>query len=135
MRIFLDANILFSGARSDGAIRRLLALLRKAGHSVCVDDFVIEEARRNLEAKNPSALVNLDSLLSTMERLPTRRPEADLLASIPLPEKDQPVLAAAIRGGCDTLITGDRTHFGALFGTVFQGVIVYSPAQAAEALL
>ena len=135
MRIFLDANILFSGARSDGAIRRLLALLRKAGHSVCVDDFVIEEARRNLEVKNPSALLDLDSLLSTMERLSTRRPEADLLASIPLPEKDQPVLAAAIRGGCDTLITGDRTHFGTLFGTVFQGVIVYSPAQAAEALL
>jgi hypothetical protein len=40
-----------------------------------------------------------------MERLPTLRPDADLLASIPLPEKDQPVLAAAIRGGCDTLIT------------------------------
>lgn len=135
MRIFLDANILFSGARSDGAIRRLLALLRKAGHSACVDDFVIEEARRNLEAKNPSALLDLDSLLSTMERLPTLRPDADLLASIPLPEKDQPVLAAAIRGGCDTLITGDRTHFGPLYGTVFQGVIVYSPAQAAEALL
>ena len=135
MRIFLDANILFSGARSDGAIRRLLALLRKAGHSVCVDDFVIEEARRNLEAKNPSALLDLDSLLSAMERLRTRRPDADLLASIPLPEKDQPVLAAAVRGGCDTLITGDRTHFGPLYGTVFQGVIVYSPAQAAEALL
>ena len=135
MRIFLDANILFSGARSDGAIRRLLALLRKAGHSACVDDFVIEEARRNLEAKNPSALLDLDSLLSTMERLPTLRPDADLLASIPLPDKDQPVLAAAIRGGCDTLITGDRTHFGPLYGTVFQGVIVYSPAQAAEALL
>ena len=96
---------------------------------------MIEEARRNLEAKNPSALLDLDSLLSAMERLPTRRPDADLLASIPLPEKDQPVLAAAVRGGCDTLITGDRTHFGPLYGTVFQGVIVYSPAQAAEALL
>ena len=82
MRIFLDANILFSGARSDGAIRRLLALLRKAGHSVCVDDFVIEEARRNLEAKNPSALLDLDSLLSTMKSLPIRRPDVDLSASI-----------------------------------------------------
>ena len=52
----------------------------KADHTAWVDDFVIEEARRNLEAKTPSALVNLDSLLSTMERLPTLRPDTDLLA-------------------------------------------------------
>jgi hypothetical protein len=57
------------------------------------------------------------------------------MALLPLPEKDRPVLAAAIRGGCETLITGDRTHFGPLYGTVFRGVTVYSPAQAAEALL
>jgi len=51
-----------------------------------------------LVAKSPSALLDLDSLLSTMERLPTLRPDTDLLASIPLPVKDRPVLAAAIRG-------------------------------------
>lgn len=135
MRIFLDANILFSAARSDGAIRQLLALLRESGHTLCADAFVIEEARRNLGGKAPSALPELDSLLSAMERLPTLPADEDLLAAIPLPEKDQPVLAAAIRGGCDALVTGDRTHFGSLFGTVFEGVAVYSPTEAAEALL
>jgi hypothetical protein len=30
MRIFLDANILFSAAKSDGAVRRLLDELRRA---------------------------------------------------------------------------------------------------------
>jgi hypothetical protein len=30
-----------------------------------------------------------------------------------LPDKDQPVLAAAIRLRCNVLVTGDRTHFGA----------------------
>jgi len=135
MRVFLDANILFSAARSDGAIRRLVERLRASGHTVCVDAFVIEEARRNLVAKAPAALLDLDSILATMERLPTLPLDRDLLAAIPLPEKDQPVLAAAIRGHCDALVTGDRSHFGSLFGTVFEGVAVFSPAEAAVALL
>jgi len=45
------------------------------------------------------------------------------------------VLGAAIQGGCGALITGDRTHFGPLFGTVVEGVVIQSPAEAAEALL
>jgi predicted nucleic acid-binding protein len=135
MRVFLDANILFSAARSDGATRRLLELLRESGHTLCADAFVIEEARRNLAVKAPAALHDLDALLSTMKRLPTFPPDKILWASIPLPEKDQPVLAAAIRGGCDALVTGDRTHFGLLFGTVFEGVAVFAPTEAAQALL
>lgn len=135
MRIFLDANILFSAARSDGAIRRLLERLRESGHTLCADAFVIEEARRNLASKTPTALPDLDSLLSTMKSLPTLPPDKKLLAMLPLPAKNQPVLAAAIRGGCDALVTGDRTHFGSLFGTVFDGVSIYSPAEAAETLL
>ncbi len=135
MRIFLDANVLFSAARSDGAIRHLVELLRESGHSLCVDAFVIEEAHRNLAAKAPGALPSLGPILEIMERLPTFPPDRDLLVAIPLPEKDQPVLAAAILGGCDVLITGDRTHFGPLFGNQFRGVRVFSPAQAADGLL
>ena len=56
MRIFLDANVLFSAAKSDGAVRQLLTLLEKSGHECCVDGYVIEEARRNLVAKAPDRL-------------------------------------------------------------------------------
>lgn len=52
-----------------------------------------------------------------------------------LPEKDQPVLAAAIHLDCDALVTGDRTHFGAGYGKTFDGVTIYSPRMLAEALL
>jgi hypothetical protein len=37
MRIFLDANVLFSAAKSDGTVRQLLALLIDAGHARWVD--------------------------------------------------------------------------------------------------
>jgi hypothetical protein len=49
-----------------------------------------------------------------------------------LPEKDRPVLAAAIRLGCDALVTGDRTYFGAGYGRVYGGVTIYSPRTLAE---
>ncbi len=56
MRIFLDANVLFSAAKSDGAVHQLLTLLEKLHHECCVDGYVFEEARRNLVAKARTSL-------------------------------------------------------------------------------
>ena len=52
-----------------------------------------------------------------------------------LPEKDQPVLAAAIRLECEALVTGDRTHFGKLYGTAIGRLSIHSPRSLAEAIL
>ena len=135
MRIFLDANILFSAAKSDGAVRRLLNLLLKAGHECCVDGYVTEEARRNLAAKAPEGLAALESLLSRVQQADAQHADAALEASLPLPPKDRPVLAAAIRHGCEALVTGDRTHFGPLYGKTLRGVAIHSPRSLAQALL
>lgn len=135
MRIFLDANILFSAARTAGAVRQLLALADAAGHELWADVYVFEEARRNLAAKAPAALPALEALTTSIVigGLPDSRaplPEVPLL-----PEKDRPVLAAAIHHRCDVLVTGDRSHFGALYGNTIQGVAVLSPAMLANLLL
>ena len=53
-------------------------------------------------------------------------------AALWLPEKDRPVLLAAMALACDVLVTGDSRHFGAGYGKRFEGVIVYSPRQLAE---
>jgi predicted nucleic acid-binding protein len=135
MRIFLDANILFSAAKSDGAARLLLDLLRRAGHECCVDGYVTEEARRNLAAKAPGSLADLDTLLSHLRTAGVQHADAELEASLPLPDKDRPVLAAAIRHGCAALVTGDRSHFGSLYGKTLHGVVIHSPRSLAQALL
>lgn len=135
MRIFLDANILFSAAKSNGAVRRLLALLIKARHECWVDGYVVEEARRNLAAKAPEGIVALEALLSRVHRASAQHADVALEATLPLPEKDRPVLAAAIRHGCQALVTGDRTHFGALYGKTIHGVTIHSPRSLAETLL
>ncbi|RPH63389.1 MAG: PIN domain-containing protein, partial [Burkholderiales bacterium] len=106
MRIFLDANVLFSAAKSAGAVRELLTLLEGAGHTLCADEYVVAEARRNLEAKGPDALHGLDAVIARIEVAGFRRDEPDPQVAALLPEKDRPVLAAAIRLGCHALMTG-----------------------------
>ena len=134
MRIFLDANILFSAAKSAGAVRRLLDLLLKAGHECCVDGYVVEEARRNLAAKAPDGVAALELMVARCQRSDVQHADRALEATLPLPAKDQPVLAATIRHGCGALVTGDRSHFGALYGKTFSGVKIHSPRSLAEAL-
>lgn len=41
-----------------------------------------------------------------------------------LPDKDAPILAAAVAAQADILVTGDRTHFGHLYGKVIGGLRV-----------
>ena len=134
MRIFLDANILFSAAKSDGAIRQLLERVVAARHECWADGFVVEEARRNLVAKAPDRIAELAVLLARINVAPTQGRDAGLEATLPLPEKDRPVLAAAIRIGCSALVTGDKTHFGRLYGTTLHGVTLHSPRSLAEAI-
>ncbi len=136
MRVFLDANILFSAAKSDGAIRQLLRNLILAKHTLVADSYVQLEASRNIAAKaDAQAVRDLDTLLNTVEVSAvqfTQSSPALQAAALWLPEKDRPVLLAAMALACDALVTGDSTHFGPGYGKYFEGVIVCSPRHLAE---
>ena len=134
MRIFLDANILFSAGKSAGAMRGFLGELKSAGHALVADAYVIEEARRNLEAKFPAAVSDLNALLSQLESSTVLRCFLSAGIAPELPEKDRPVLAAAIHSRCEVLMTGDKTHFGPLYGKTLAGVTIHSPASLATHL-
>ena len=135
MRVFLDANILFSAAKSNGAIRQLLQHLKQTNHTLVADSYVQAEASRNIAAKADAQAGNdLDALLgqvvvSTVQFAHTS-PTLQATA-LWLPEKDRPVLLAAMALACDVLVTGDSTHFGPGYGKRFEGVTVCSPRQLA----
>jgi predicted nucleic acid-binding protein len=135
MRIFLDANVLFSAAKSDGAVRQLVTLLIDAGHECWADAYVTEEARRNLSAKAPEGLPILDAVLARMHLAAAHPNPGNIDVPQEVPEKDRPVLAAAMRLECEALVTGDRTHFGAFYGKRLGGVVIHSPRSLAELLL
>lgn len=133
-RIFLDANILFSASKGAGAVRELLFLLRRASHEIRIDEYVTEEARRNLAAKAPAGLEYLHEFLQGVSIVPLA-PALARRSAAKLPDKDAPVLDAAIRSACDLLVTGDKTHFGRLYGARVEGVEIVSPAMLAATLI
>ena len=130
MRVFLDANILFSGAQSHGRMRAFLEMLFK--HGKCVTNaYAVEEARRNLELKSPAALRHLDSLAGKCELIPALVTGLE----VELPSQDVPILGGAIAGQATHLLTGDEHDFGAYFGKTIQGVKIVSPRMLAGELV
>lgn len=127
MRIFLDANVLFSAAKSEGAISELLKLLKDWGHELIADLYVVEEAHRNLAIRYPESLGRFGTIIEGIIVCSDASDERVIVETVELVEKDRPVLAGAICSRCSVLVTGDSTHFGHLYDTVIQGVRVLSP--------
>jgi predicted nucleic acid-binding protein len=122
-RIFLDANVLFSIAHGSPGLKRLEERAQKKHCLLFASNYVIEEARRNLS--NPSQLKRLEAFLSKVQVIPEIDPQ--LPSPLDLPEKDRPVLLAAISVRADYLLTGDITHFGKYFGKRVSGVTICLP--------
>jgi predicted nucleic acid-binding protein len=122
-RLFLDANVLFSAAyRSDARLRELWAA---KDVKLVTSSYAVEEARRNLNS--PEQREELEKLMKKMEVLassPAERP-----VTIDLPQKDRPILLAAIESKADYLITGDFTHFGKYYGKTVEGVLILTPSE------
>lgn len=137
MRVFLDANVLFSAAyREAGSVRAFFYLAKAGACSLVSSAHAMEEARRNVAAKYPDRVADLERLLGEIEICP--EPVAATIAwasASGLPSKDAPILAAAVEARCQILATGDRTDFGALFGRRMRGTVVMLPADAIELLL
>ena len=129
MRIFLDANILFSGALPDSRMSAFLDFLCQECDCI-TNAYAAEEARRNLVGKFPAALRNLESLLKRCELVPALK--TDLPVKLAL--KDVPILGGAIACRAKYLLTGDEKDFGKYFGSTIEGVKVVSPGMLAEEL-
>jgi predicted nucleic acid-binding protein len=124
-RLFLDANVLFSAAyRDDAGLRRLWVL---EAAQLLTSRFAAEEARRNVRAKRPHRVADLEDLLGRVE---IEEPGGGdpLPPEIELPERDRPILLAAIRARATHLITGDTRHFGRYAGKTIAGVHILPPS-------
>jgi predicted nucleic acid-binding protein len=136
MKLFLDANVIFTAAYSAKGLSRGLFRLAAAGKcSLCTSAFAHEEAVRNIHNKAPEKLADLTVLMKQVDIIPEPHPKwVTWAAVLPLVRKDAPVLAAAPQGKVDIFVTGDRRDFGHLFGRVLEGVKVLTPADALEAV-
>jgi predicted nucleic acid-binding protein len=122
-RLFLDANVLFSAGYRDNA--GLLQLWKLESAALCSSRYAVEEARFNLgevaqrrRLDGPAARLTLFD--AAQEQLPHR---------ISLPEKDAPILLAAIEARATHLLTGDLRHFGPYLGKRIEGILVLTPGE------
>ena len=129
MRIFLDANILFSGALAQSRMRVFLGFLCRECECL-TNAYAVEEARRNLTAKFPSAVRHLDPLTKKCELVPAVKTDLNVKLAL----KDLPILGGAVAGQAKYLLTGDEKDFGKFFGETIEGVRVVSPRMLAEKL-
>lgn len=129
MRVFLDANVLFSASNAESNIARLITWLGER-ETVVTSDLAVEEARKNLQLKRTAWLSTFEALLRDVETVPS--------VLFPLPvsiaDKDAPLFCAAIRSGCQLFVTGDKRDFGHLYNQQVQGVEVVSLLRLAEIL-
>jgi uncharacterized protein len=130
MKVFLDANVLFSAARVESPLHAMVLTL--VHRSACVtNSHAVAEAERNVILKQPE---HADSFRQLMSHIPIENRFSDPV-DIALADKDKPILGGAIGCQCTHLLTGDKTHFGSFYGREIQGVRVVSPRLLADHLL
>ena len=126
-RVFLDANVLFSGSNPGSAFAYLVQLIASEMEAV-TSDFALEEAQRNIHAKRPQWIEPFKTLIHSLSIVPS--------VTFPLPvdlaTKDVPILCTAIKQNCNFLVTGDKKDFGHLYGQTIQGVTILWPDAMAK---
>jgi predicted nucleic acid-binding protein len=122
-RVFLDATVLFSAAWRDDA--GLLRLWELPGTVLLTSRYAFEEASRNLDTSEQRQ--RLSALMAQVELVPDSLHGA-LPPSVALPEKDRPILLAAIHAQATHLLTGDKQRFGPLYGQSVGDVLILRPA-------
>jgi predicted nucleic acid-binding protein len=129
LRVFLGANVLFSAAYQQQASLTVLWKLR--GVHLVTSLYAVQEAATNLNKEDAQSrlrdLIAEVEIISDALGIDTRT--LDELAEIVLPDKDRPILAAAVAAGADFLLTGDLRHFERYFGQVLCGVHILRPSE------
>jgi uncharacterized protein len=121
--LFLDANVLFSAAyRAESRLRELWTLPET---QLVTSAYALEEARRNLHGIDQRRRLEA---LAVQVRITHEGGAWALPPDVILPEKDRPILSAALVSGATHLVTGDQTHFGPWYGTQVGGITIIKPA-------
>ena len=107
MKAFVDSNVVVSSFTSNGLSRKLVDLL-VLEHTILLSPQVLEESQRIITTKFEVSRKDLDDFIDSLMGV------AEL---IPPPYSDRPfvrdsddvdILAAAIKGRADVLVTGDK---------------------------
>lgn len=93
--------------------------------SCAVHVYALEEARINLaEEEQRARLTKVSEAVHWFDAAQRKLPRG-----ISLPEKDVPIILAAIEARATHLLTGDVRHFGPYFGKKIEGIAIVLPGE------
>jgi predicted nucleic acid-binding protein len=140
VRVFLDSNVILSGLLSDkGAPRVILDILSLKFPFLTgiTGRYNIIEIERNLTKKLPAAIPIYREYIPklNLEIVPLPLPEEVKRFSSHTAEKDVPVLASALKGRADFLVTGDKKDFASLMKKESYPFKIATPAEFIDVIL
>lgn len=121
MKVFLDANILFSASFPKSLLAEFLRGLGQHA-TLLTNAYARLESERNIGAKVSKQIAAHHAFAARLQLVPLM--VFDL--GVKLAEKDRPILCGAIAAQADYLLTGDKKDFGHLFGKTVRGVKIVS---------
>lgn len=112
IKVFLDSSVLIAGLASrKGGSHEVLALAELGIIIPCISEDVVSEVLRNVQKNLPNSALHYYNLFKTMPFKVMDASEKDTeYAKTLINEKDAPILAAAISGSVDWLLSLDK-HF------------------------
>jgi predicted nucleic acid-binding protein len=129
IRVFLDANVLFTAAHNPSGKAALVIDLGSQGYwEVMSCSYAIQEAHRNLSIKFPGYLGRFELLMANVIKVPSR---SGRMCPVLLSEKDRPIVETAIHCKATHLLTGDVKDFGPFMNnpSITSGVIIQTVSQ------
>lgn len=134
MRLFLDANILFTAAHNPKGKSALILELGQEGlWQLVTSAYALEEARRNIAIKFPACAPQLEAQAKTLRIVPDH---PGLNCPDELVDKDCPIYRAALASKSDVLLTGDIRDFGFLMNNaaLTEGMLIQTVADFLDRL-
>jgi predicted nucleic acid-binding protein len=134
IKIFLDSNVILSGLLSDkGPPRVILDLLclNMPFLKGVTGEYNLLEIERNINNRLPTILDIYRTYLPKLRLLIVPLPPPEAIKSYlgRIIDKDAPVLASAVIGGADYLVTGDKKDFGLLRDDASLPLKIVSPSE------
>lgn len=132
IKVFVDTSVLISGlASSAGALGAVLDLCEAEVIQMVISRQVIVEADRNFLTKLPRLLNRFRQFIHDLKPLMIDDPGPSLVkkATAIVGRKDASILAAALDGKVDYLVTLDKKHFLSPRARKGAGVTVLTPSE------
>lgn len=107
MKVFVDSNVVVSSFTSNGLSRKVIDLL-VLEHTIILSPQVLEESQRIIITKFDVRRSDLDDFIRSLLRIAEVVMPPYFHRPFVRDADDIDILAAAIKGGADVLVTGDK---------------------------